>query len=355
MLDVNKIIFFGVGAIGASLGAWVAEIYDKTYFLAREKTKAALKANGITHYLYDSIDVSLKEKTISTIHPIQILENLEDISENDVIALGVKNYSLMDVAEQIKSQCDDKPIIVSLANGSINQEILPQFFSKVIYSVVLYNAWRDMDYIDRENKLIVGSQKRGPLLLGTPNNTLLDEMRSIKRIFNQALETIIIDKLQDAVHNKIALNVVNALSTLIGYGILPISDYSAFQILITNTIWEAVQILKAAGFNEYKLPGFTSWSSLEATIKLPLSATQKQFKENMSKMKISSMTQDIIQRDLGVSELESLNGYIVKLAEKHKVSAPYNKTVYNLSKNNFKKGFQPMDVNEVLDEVQKII
>jgi 2-dehydropantoate 2-reductase len=352
MVSIKKIVFFGAGAVGASAGAWVAEKYDDTYFFAQGRTKKALEANGITHYFYDGTDKTLKEQTLSTLHPVQILDTLNELTEEDMIVLSVKNFNLMEVVEQIKQQCGDKPIILSMANGQINQDILPRFFSKVIYSVVLWNAWRDVEYLE-EKKLIVGSQKRGPLLIGTLDNTLQDEMEVVKGIFDPGMETIVIDEIQNAVHCKIALNVVNAITTLIGHGIQPV-DFTPFQTLVTRTIWEAVQILKAAGFEEYPLPDMTPWSAIEMLHELPLSATHEQFKLAMSKMQISSMTQDIIQRNLGVSELESLNGYMVKLADKYEIDAPFNRGVYSLAKEKFKKGFQPMDANDVLSEVQKI-
>lgn len=354
MVKVEKLIFFGVGAIGASTGVWIAEKYSETYFFARGKSKEALRRNGITHYFSDGTNEVLKEETLKNFYPVKILDNLEQITEKDVIILSVKNYSLAEAVKLISDQCGDKPLIISLANGQLNQEILPEYFSKIIYGVILHNAWRDIEYIEKKNQLIVGSQRRGPLLIGTLDNKLQDELNTIKHIFDQSVETIITDEIQNAVHNKIAINLANALTTLIGYGIQPISDFKVFQELLLNQIWEGVQILQAAGFQEYQLPGLTPWSDLETLIKLPISATHEQFKQNMSKMQISSMTQDIIQRNLGVSELESLNGYILRLAKKHNIIAPYNQIVYNLSKERFKKDFQPMDVNEILLEVQKI-
>ena len=100
----------------------------------------------------------------------------------------MKNYSLVDAAEQIKYQCGDKPIIVSMANGRINQEISPKYFSKVIYCVVLHNAWRDIEYIEKENKLIVGSQKRGPLLIGT---CIISHFKSSFFLLNLIIMTIV--------------------------------------------------------------------------------------------------------------------------------------------------------------------
>ena len=55
----------------------------------------------------------------------------------------------------------------------------------------------------------------------------------------------------------------------------------------------------------------------------------------------SSMSQDIIMRQKTQSELEHLNGYILKLAKDLGVSTPYNSTIYELCQSQFsKKPFQ---------------
>jgi ketopantoate reductase len=219
---------------------------------------------------------------------------------------------------------------------------------------VLWNAWRDIEFLEKEKKLIVGAQKRGPLLIGTLDSSLQGEIKAVKEAFSPCLETIIVEEIQDAIHCKIALNIVNAITTLIGHGIQTV-NFTPFQTLVTNTIWEAVQILKAAGFEEYPLPDMTPWAAIEMLHQLPISTTRNQFREAISKMQISSMTQDIIQRNLGLSELESLNGYMVELADKHQISAPFNRAIYSIAKEQFQKDFQPMDANDVLAEVQKFI
>ncbi|MFX0091702.1 MAG: ketopantoate reductase family protein [Candidatus Hodarchaeota archaeon] len=351
MFQPKKIVFFGVGAIGASVGTWIAEIFDETYFFARGKTKAALKANGIAYY---EVGKKGKEDSITTVQPVKIMENLGELTTDDVLVLTVKNYNLSEAAEQISDQCYDEPLIISMANGKTNQDILPKYFSKVIYCIVCHNAWRDIKYLERENKLVVGSQKRGPIILGTPDNTLQNEMNVIKEIFDRGIETIITDKLQDTVHSKIALNLVNALTALLGHGLQPISDPDIFQTLTNGLLIEGIKILEAEGYNESQLGGLASWSAIRMSAKLPRFMTRGMFKKAIAKMPMSSMTQDIVQRKLKISELESLNGYILKLGEKHNIKAPYNRTLYNLCKARFKaEDFRPMDVKDVMMEVQK--
>ena len=168
------------------------------------------------------------------------MEDLSELKSMDVIVIGVKNYSLEAIAKLIKANAREDVIIVSMANGIDNQQILPKYFSRVIYCIVSYNAW--MDY-----PVTVGYQKKGPLVLGTPDNSLRTEMNAIADIFNQGVETVITEHLQDAVHSKIVVNLTNSLTTLVGHGFKEISDFDTFQRLLSNTLYEGVRIVKAAG------------------------------------------------------------------------------------------------------------
>jgi len=62
----------------------------------------------------------------------------------------------------------------------------------------------------------------------------------------------------------------------------------------------------------------------------------------------------MIIRQKSQSELQHLNGYMVDLAETLKKEAPYNRTIYEMCKSQFKKKpFKQLEIEEVWDEVQK--
>ena len=82
-------------------------------------------------------------------------------------------------------------------------------------------------------------------------------------------------------------------------------------------------------------------------------AARPMFKRKLKSMVISSMTQDVLVRGSSLSEIDSLTGHVVRLAEKHHVPAPYNQTIYRLAKERFRPGFQPMRCEEVAAEVRK--
>jgi 2-dehydropantoate 2-reductase len=338
MRENPNIVIFGVGAIGGSVGGWIAARYEPVYFLARGETAEALRSNGLT--LYQGGDKNQEP------FAVKVIQDLDEVPEVDVIVLAVKNYSLNSAAKAIKDKVGDKPVILAMQNGVENQKILPRYFSKVIYCIVAYNAWRD-------GPAKIGYQKKGPLILGTIEDQLQSEMNEVARIFNKSVETTITPHLQDAAISKMIINLSNSLTTLVGHPYQEISSMSIFQKLLANLTYEGIQIAKAAGYQECKLGDLPSWSLLTAAAKLPQFLTRRAFDKNVEKLVISSMAQDILQRKGTDSELESLNGYFIKLANEHHLKVSYNQTIYDLCKEKFAKpGFAPMDVKEVWEKVK---
>jgi 2-dehydropantoate 2-reductase len=340
--DNPKIVIFGAGVIGGSVGGWLAPHYDNLYLLDQGETAAALRREGVTTYWGDQPEA---KETVK----VNVIDHIEEAADADVIILGVKNYSLDAVARLIKEKTGGRPLILSMANGIVNQEVLPKYFPRVIYCVISYNAWMDKPGV-------IGYQKKGPLIIGTPDNSLDDEMRVLAGILNRGVETVVTPHLQDAVHCKIVINLTNSFTTLVGHRFKEISDPAAFQRILTNLLYEGVEIVKAAGYHECKLGGMPSWGLLWLGAKFPRFITKPMFERNVKKMVLSSMAQDVLQRRGGANELETLNGYIVRLAAQHGVNAPFNRTIYDLCTREFAKaGFEPLDVRAVWDAITKAI
>ena len=337
-----KIVVMGVGAIGGSVGGWIAENYDNVYFHDLPDMNKKLREDGLT--LYPQGDRYAGRRV-----DVKVIDDLSEAPDADVVVLGVKNYSLAKVAGVIRDKLGDRPIILAMQNGLENQTILPQFFSKVVYCVISYNAWLD-------EPAVIGYQKKGPLHIGTKYNELQAEMADIARIFNLGLETDVTTRIGDAAHCKLIINLTNSLTTLVGMSFKPIEDDDLFQKLLTNLLYEGVKIVKAAGYRESLLGGMPPWAKLRAGATLPQMLTRGMFKRNIKKMVISSMAQDVIQRGGSSSELESLNGYMLALADRHGVDAPYNRVIYDLCKREFAQdSFTPMDVRDVWKEVERLL
>lgn len=329
-----KVLVFGAGAVGGSVCGWIASRHASTRLLARGKTAEAIRANGITLYRGDRPD---KRDNV----PVKVVSQLNEAADADVVLLAVKNYSLDEAAKQVRDALGDRPIIVGLQNGVENQAILPRYFSRVIYGIVGYNAWVDAPGV-------IGYQKKGPLVLGVLDSGLQSETRAVAETLNRGVETVVTDRFQDAAHSKLILNLTNSLTTLVGHTMREISSPALLQSILSNMLYEGIQIVRAAGYREWRIGGMPGWPLMTASAKLPRLLTRGLFKRNLKKMVLSSMAQDVIRRGGRDSELDSINGYLLRLADQHGLNVPYNRAVYRICREEFDKpGFEPIDVAEV--------
>jgi ketopantoate reductase len=159
--------------------------------------------------------------------------------------------------------------------------------------------------------------------------------------------------MQDAIHTKIVVNLTNALDALVGRGARPLSSPEIFQRLLTQTLWEGVRTIRAAGHGEYRVPGMPSFAFLHLAAALPDWLTRPLFRRRLRAMRMSSMTQDVMLHGAASTELESITGYIVDLAAQHGVSVPYNRAILKLGREKFRPGFAPISCDEVLAAVKR--
>jgi 2-dehydropantoate 2-reductase len=339
MLLDKKLVVVGAGAIGSSVAGWIAPHYERLWLLARGESAAAIKNKGLKFYLKG-------EEANAVPISIKIIKSLSEISPPYIIFVTVKNYDLDTTARMLRDQLGShQPIIVALENGVENQLVLPRYFTKVIYGVVCFNAWRD-------GPGRVGHQKRGYIILGTPLNDLQPEQREVAAILRLRLDCSLTDRLEDAVHCKLAVNLTNVLMTLVGFQKVPVRSFDEVAQMSARLIGEGIQVLQAAGFKEHELGRIPSWSTIRLSVRLPASVTKVFYRYAVrEELGMNSTSQDIFAGK-ATTELESLNGYMLKLAQKVGVPMPINQTVYEIAKERFGPDFQPMTEKELLTAIQ---
>jgi 2-dehydropantoate 2-reductase len=322
-------VVVGAGAIGSSVAGWTAPQYERLWLLARGESAAAIKNQGLKFYLKG-------EEANANAIPIKVIESLNEVSLPDVVFVTVKNYDLDATARMLRDHLGShQPVVVALENGVENQLVLPRYFTKVIYGVVCFNAWRD-------GPGRVGHQKRGYIILGTPANDLQPEQREVAAILRLGMNCSLTDRLEDAVHCKLAVNLTNVLTTLIGFQNVPSGSFSEVAQMSARLIWEGIQVLQAAGFKEHELGGIPSWRAIRMSVRLPASVIKVFYRFTVSeKLGMNSTSQDIFAGK-ATTELESLNGYMLTLAQKAGVPMPINQTIYEIAKERFGPDFKPM-------------
>jgi 2-dehydropantoate 2-reductase len=324
-----SVLVVGAGAIGLSVAGWIFPHQENFHLLARGESVSVIRKNGL--HLYQTG----QEATTAPI-PMKVIESLDEIPPPDIIIITVKNYDLDQTAQMLRQQLGNyQPIVASLQNGLDNQQILPKYFSKAIYGVVCYNAWR-------EGVGRVAFVKRGRLIIGTPRNDLKTELQSVRDVLNSGLECSITDHLQDAVHCKLAINLINALMALVGFRKRSIESEKILVHMTTRLLWEGIQVLQAAGFKEHELgSNLPSWSDIRIAVNIPESPANPLYDFIVNRVGPTSMTQDVFGGKT-TTELESLNGHMLELARSVNVPMPINQAVYEIAKERFCSSFKPI-------------
>lgn len=334
-----KIIIYGAGAIGCTLAAWLSEKHEHVYLLCRGESAKQIRKNGLKIYC------SADRNAVKNI-PIKVIESIDEVENPDVIALAVKNYSLPAIVKSLQGKINKDTVILGLQNGVSNQRTLTPTLSfgegaEVLFGVLAYNAW-----IDEPG--VVGFQHRGVLVIGSAENKQQQELKNVAAIFNKGIETFIAKDWRNVSHTKLLINLSNSITSLLGKNFQRTNRPDLLQKIISNMMLEGMNILKAEGIKEERIKGLPSRSLLKASAVLPQLITAPLFRKNLKKMGMSSMAQDIFSRNATDTELDDINGYLLSLADKHNIAAPYNRVVYGLCQEQFGNvGFEGMRVEQV--------
>ncbi|NIQ05709.1 MAG: hypothetical protein GWO20_08285, partial [Candidatus Korarchaeota archaeon] len=106
------------------------------------------------------------------------------------------------------------------------------------------------------------------------------------------------------------------------------SSYAKLATITSMLINEGIDIIQAAGYNEYSMKNYPSWRTLRLGSKLPSFIRTSVLKRNVKHSILNSMGQDVLIKGKKKTELEFLNGYILNLANSVGVEAPLNKALF---------------------------
>lgn len=316
--ELPSVVVYGAGAIGATVGGWLIEAGVPVTFVARPGTTERLNREGLRLYAHGHKD---ERRTIK----VSAVSDLAGIRRPDWVVLAVKNYDLETAARDLRANLRSDPIVIALQNGIDNQTVLPTYFARVVYGVIRYNAWRDAP-----NEF--GYERRGPILLGVTSPMLAGDRDRAVQLFSAACECRAEQRIADAAQCKMILNLTNSISTLVGFGLREIEDYKAFSRSVSRVMYEGVQILRKAGVHEVPMGRGATWRTMTVARFMPAFVKAGILEKGMRDMHITSMGQDVYLAHRGATELESLNGYFLRLAEKVGCDARYNRALYGITK-----------------------
>jgi len=297
-----NIAIVGPGAIGVLFGTMLIKSGQDVSFLDYNKQRIEyIQKKGLT----------LDSKGKAYNYKVNITDNPLDLKGIELFVICVKSYDTKKVADLIKCACVDNVSVLTLQNGLGNAEVLSEILGvdKVIGGVTNQGA----------NVVEFGSVKHagfGDTFIGRADGKLTVTLRDIRDAFNKAgFKTHISKDIKSLVWSKLVINVgINALTAITRLRNGKLIEFEGARNILEQAVSEAVKVAKR---KRIKLIYDDAIEKTEAVCE----ATAQN---------ISSMLQDVLKKKK--TEIDYINGAIVRQAQGLGITTPVNSTLTELVK-----------------------
>ena len=295
-----KIAVVGAGAVGGYFGGTLARAGAPLIFIGRQSFVDAVKQNGL---FLDAVQFRERVK-------VEASADLAAVRDAEIVLFCVKTTDTAETARELAELLAPNAIMVSMQNGADNAEQIAAASGLKTLPAAVYVA---------ASVPIPGTVKhvgRGDIVLG-PQNEITERVAAV---FTRAnIPCRISENLAGELWTKLLWNcALNAMSALgkVTYGEI-LASADARQLL-ENTVYEVMAVAKASGI---KLVGFENE-------KVAL-ATAYKIAEQMAATR-SSTAQDMMRGKK--TEIDSLNGFIVRRGKELNIPVPVNHALFTLVK-----------------------
>ena len=297
---IKKVLLTGLGGVGTVYANLINKNKNIEFKVLADKTR---------------LEKYKKEPRLLNCEPCKFeFITPEDEFKPDLVIISTKSTGLYDAIKNLKNFIDKKTIIMSFINGISSERILQEYFKpeQILYSyIICHTITRNGNNILHDGVTTV--------VWGDKNNDMSKTV-VIKKFFE---ETKIDNKLSKNILNslweKFCFNCcVNQISAVTGFNFEQIWNSQECLSLIKNISNEINQIALKEGLTGIDL------------VKSSLENLYKMIPEGKT-----SMLQDI--ENNRTPETDLFGAEVLRLAEKHKLTVPYNKNLYydvlNMTKN----------------------
>ena len=312
-----KIYIYGAGSIGCYLGGKLAASGCDVTFITRSRTYGELSQFGLvlTDYLGKRIKLAPNQLKLTT--------DLKQVADADIIFICVKSAATEQVAHELKAYLGAKtPLIISFQNGLSNVPILKNILQgqTILEGMVPFNvaALGDGHYHQGTSGAL--KVKR------YSNQQILENMFK-----NAALDTVFENDMLAVQWAKLLLNLNNSINALSKQPLKTQLSIREYRQCLAMAQQETLDLLDDAHIKVAKLTAVpTHW--LPKILSLPNSV----FKLLSRKMlEIDPLARSSMQDDLNAgrtTEVEWINGEVLRLAERCSRRAPINERLIQLIK-----------------------
>jgi 2-dehydropantoate 2-reductase len=299
---MKQIMVVGAGSVGGYFGAHLAQKHSTASFLLRPNTQAAVAANGLT--IRSAIGESF------TVHP-QSSSIPQDLPQPDLIILGVKAYDLDEVMNQIEPILKPDTTILTLQNGVTIEDKLKMRFGRerVVGGVAfIYSKIVEPGVIDH--------YKKGMVTIGELMGLETPRLLQIQNLFKEAgIPCFLTEDIRKAKWEKMCWNCVfNPLSVVLNDHVAKALDVPELQPVLGTIVREVSAVAMAA----HRVP-------------LDGDMSEKVVKWSQELRDIHTSMYDDWKAGR-TTEIDELNGYIVKRGQEFGIPTPMNEMLTALIK-----------------------
>jgi len=321
MPDKLNVLVMGAGAVGCFVGGTLAAAGHQVTLVGRAALMNKIASAGLS--------IQWPGRSASTVWPETTLSTADLKPDYDFILVTVKSPDTAAAAEQLAAlvRAAKQTWLVSLQNGIGNEE---QLSATVGAHKVIAGAITIPMAMTETGCIEVTKPKGG---LGLARLDQIEPVETLAGALNQAgLTTRIYPDYRAMKWSKLLLNIVNNASSAILN--LPPAEIIARPELLDleiEAIREGVQVMGAQGLRAVRLPGYpVDWLAwLVSAGWLPPPLKRRVLRPFMRRGRGSKMPS--LQLDLAAgrtrSEIETLNGAIVRAGKKLGISTPVNQAL----------------------------
>lgn len=324
--QTTKIAILGAGSIGCFLGGLLASQGCDVVFIGREKLKHAVEKNGLslTHFSRDALHISAEGIKVET--------DPSGLSDADLILLCTKSQDTKQAAQQIMAHAKPSAHIVSCQNGISNapllRDVLGDKVALISGAIVPFNV----------TPTAAASYHCGTGGAFHVEHELPNDVVAAFKAANQ--DVMCGGNFQGDQWAKLLVNLNNALNTLSGGTLREGLLQKDYRLALSLVVEEGLRVAEAHGITVGNFNGRKP-SALIKTLRLPNWAYKivMQLIVKIDKKARSSMLDDL---ETGrVSEIDYLQGEIVRQAKAVNLSASHNAAILKTVNEAFGKGASP--------------
>ncbi len=318
-----KILVMGAGAIGCLVGGYLAIGGHQVTLVGRSPLMERIAANGLT--------LQHPGRPIQTAYPETATTVPVPAAPFDFIILTVKSPATREAIAQLAPLMQSSTFLVSLQNGIGNEEQLAAEFGpeKVIAGTITIPVrMPELGFAKATKKS--GGLGLAPLHPAQPVPALAGAL-------NQAgLRTPVYSNYQAMKWSKLLLNiVVNASSAILNQSPGQIVARRDLIDLEIEAMRETIAVMQAQGIPAVNLPGYAVAWLVRGVCAGWLPAFLKRILLRPHMVEGRGEKMPSLQLDLAagrpVSEIEALNGAVVRSGQKYGLNTPVNRVLTDLT------------------------